>query len=69
VVILEAVFTANHLTDTDKQNTVQENKLNKYNKEKENKNSAKQNSRLFTTLGQETRWTYSATLPSPDGSS
>ena len=36
VVILEAVFTANHLTDTDKQNTVQENKLNKYSKEKEN---------------------------------
>jgi len=60
---LEAVFTANHLTDTDK--TVQENtdkqtqyKSEKVNNVKYSKNLTSLVQLPLTTLGQETRWAY-----------
>jgi len=46
-------------------------KLNTTQKKQTTQNTAKQNYpgsvAFFTTLGQETRWAYSTTLPSPDG--
>jgi len=61
---VEAVFTSNHLTDTDK--TVQENTQTKYNSNQQTtQNTAKQNypgSDTLTTLGHEMRLAYSTTL-------
>jgi len=72
-VISEAVFTANHLTDTDKQNST--GKYRKTNSVKirsskppqiqQNKSTLVQ--LPLTTLGRETRWAYSTTPPSPHG--
>jgi len=66
-VISEVVFTANHLTDTDKQNTTIH-KLNTTRKSKQHK--TQQNKTIMvqsphTTLNQETRCAYSTTLPTP----
>jgi len=66
---LEAVFTANHLTDTDKQNTGQEN-TQKILKKQTTQNTTKENylslvqSRI-TTLDQETNISLFTMLPSP----
>ena len=66
-VILEAVFTANHLTDTDKQNST--GKYTRYKSESKQPKIQQNKTTLvqlpLTTLGQETRWAYSTTLPSP----
>jgi len=64
-VTTETVFTANHLTDTDKQNSTGKYKT-KYNSEKSNNAKySKTKTTLvqspLTTLGQETRWAYSTT--------
>ena len=72
-VISEAVFTANHLTDTDKQNSTgkyrQTNSIqirkSKQPKIQQNKTTPVQ--LPLTTLGQETRWAYFTTPPSPHG--
>jgi len=71
---LEVVFTANHLTDTDRQNSTK--KYTNYKTLKKNEttqNTAKQNHLVqlpLMTLGQEcgiTRWAYSMMLTSPHG--
>jgi len=71
-VISEAVFTANHLTDTDKQNSTGRCKQTQYKSEKNRQPKIQQNKTTLvqlprTTLGQETRWAYSTTPPSPHG--
>ena len=71
-VISEAVFTANHLTDTDKQNSTGKYKLNTNQKKVNNlKYSKTKKTTLIqvplTTLGQETRWAYSTMPPSLHG--
>ena len=74
-VISEAVFTANHLTDTDKLETVQENtdKQTRYESEKVDSLKYSETNKTtlvqlpLTTLGQETRWAYSTPPPSPHG--
>jgi len=71
--ISEAVFAANYLTDTDKQNSTgkyRQTKSIQIRKSKQPK--IQQNTTTLvqlplTTLGQETRWAYSTTLPSPHG--
>jgi len=57
---LEADFTANHLTDTDKQNST--GKYTKYNTKSKHKTQQNKTALVqspFTKLGQETRWAYS----------
>jgi len=52
------IFTANHLTDTDKQNNTQM----QFGKSKQHKTQQNKTTLLpLTTLGQETRWAYSTT--------
>ena len=71
VVMSEAVFTANHLTG--KQNsTWKKQKTNSIQIRKSRQPKIQQNKTTLiqlplTTLGQETRWAYSTTLPSPHG--
>ena len=69
-VISEAVFTANHLTDTDKQNSTWKYKQTQYKSGKVN-NLKYSKTKLvkvpLTTLGQETRWAYSTMPLSPHG--
>ena len=61
------------MTDTDKQHTVQENtdKQTQYKSEKVNNlKYSKKTTPVqlpLTTLGQETKWAYSTTPPSPHG--
>jgi len=62
-------FTANHLTDTDKQNTYR--KVHKLNTtQNANNTKTQQNKTILVqsplmTLGQETGWAYYTMLPSP----
>ena len=68
-VISEAVFTASHLTDTDRQNSTGKYKQTQYKSEKVNNLKYSKTIKttlvqlLLTTLGQETRWAYSTTPP------
>ena len=73
-VLSEAVFTASHLTDTDKQNSTGKywwtNSLYKSEKNKQPKIQQNKTTPVqlpLTTLCQETRWAYSTTPPSPHG--
>ena len=69
-VISEAVFTANHLTDTDKQNSTGKYRyrnsiqIRKSKQPKIQQNKTTPVQLPLTTLGQETRWAYSTLLPS-----
>ena len=71
-VISEAVFTANHLTDTDKQNSTGKYRqtdsiqIRKSRQPKIQQNKTTLVQLPLTTLGQETRWAYSTTLPRPE---
>ena len=71
-VISETVFTDNHLTDTDRQNsTGKYRQTNSIQIRKSRQPKIQQNKKTtpvqlpLTTLGQETRWAYSTTPPRP----
>jgi len=70
-VISEAVFTANHLTDTDKQNSTGKYRYRSSIQIRKSKQPKIQQNKTtlvqlpLTTLGQETRWAYSTMLRSP----
>ena len=64
-VISRAVFTANHMTDSNKQNSTgttqtKQNTKSKQHKIQQNKTTLVQSP--LTTVGQETRWAYCTTL-------
>jgi len=66
-------LTAHHLTNTDKQNNTGKSRLTnsiQIRKSRQPKIQRQKTSLVqlpLTTLGQETRWAYSTTLPSPHG--